>query len=32
MDYAIKYSGFQIELKGYSDANWNSNLDETKIN
>jgi len=30
MAYAIEYSGFTAVLEGYSDANWISNLDETK--
>jgi len=31
MDYAIEYSGFLIVLEGYNDANWTSNLDDTKF-
>nr|KYP54650.1 Retrovirus-related Pol polyprotein from transposon TNT 1-94 [Cajanus cajan] len=30
MDYGIEYSGFLVVLEGHSDANWISNLDETK--
>ena len=31
MDYVIEYSGFPPVLKGYNDANWISDLDETKF-
>ena len=31
MDYAIEYSGFPVVLKGYNDANWISDSDETKF-
>ena len=30
MNYGILYSGFPVVLEGYSDANWISDLDETK--
>ena len=30
MDYAIEYNGFLAVLEGYNDANWISDLDETK--
>ena len=30
MNYGILYCGFSTVLEGYSDANWISNLNETK--
>ena len=30
MDYGIEYSGFLVVLERYSDANWISDLDDTK--